>query len=137
MVGNIPKTMLTWAFHFLGWTRYTFEHITAGYFVSTKFLDNPISLVMGFLGDYTLSGFFGVIMYLMLKTTGTDYAKLKGIAFGFFVWIVFFGILMALDVTRTSILTPLPNLLLLAPNAVFGLTTCWFIERYGGLDTRD
>jgi hypothetical protein len=130
ILGNIPKTILAWLFYILGYLRYTFLHIAAGYFVPAEFLDNHVSLITGFLADYTMAAFFGFIMYLMLQKFGTDYAVLKGIGFGAFLYMIFYGAFMALDITRASLLTPLPNLLLFFPHIIYGGSTCWIINRY-------
>ncbi|KJS80943.1 MAG: hypothetical protein JM58_18145 [Peptococcaceae bacterium BICA1-8] len=136
LIGNIPKTIIAWLFHLLGYLEYTFIHIAAGYFVPAKFIDNPVALATGFIADYTNAAFFGIIMYLMLQKTGTDYAVVKGLSFGAFVYLVFYGAFMALDITRASLLTPLPNLLLFFPHIIYGAVTCWFIRRYSGLYNR-
>lgn len=133
LLGNIPKTIIAWIFHYLGWLRYTFAHIAAGYFVDAQFLDNPVALLTGFIADYVNAAFFGVIMYYLLKKTGLDYAELKGLAFGAFLYLLFYGAFMALDITRASLLTPLPNLLLFIPHVIFGASTCWLIKRYSEL----
>ena len=130
LLANIPKTIIAWVFHSFGLLRYTFIHIAAGYFVPAEFIDNPISLLTGFIADYTAAAFFGVIMLLIIKKSGTDYAKLKGLGIGAFLYIIFYGAFMALDITRASLLTPLPNLLLFFPHLVYGAATCWIIKKY-------
>lgn len=128
LLGNIPKTILAWLFHYLGFLRYTFIHIAAGYFVPAKYIDNYVSLLTGFIADYTMAAFFGFIMYLMLQKFGTDYAVFKGAGFGAFLYLVFYGAFMALDITRASLLTPLPNLLLFFPHVLYGGLTCWLLK---------
>lgn len=130
LIGNIPKTVIAWIFHFAGVLRYTFIHIAAGYFVPARFIDNPVSLTMGFIADYTTAAFFGFLMHLMLKKYGTDYAVLKGVGCGALLYLLFYGAFMALDITRASLLTPLPNLLLFFPHIIYGGTTCWLLKRY-------
>ncbi len=130
LIGNIPKTIIAWILHLMGVLRYTFIHIAAGYFVSAQYIDNPVSLIMGFIADYTSAAVLGFVMYLMLKKFGTDYAVLKGLGCGAFLYLIFYGAFMALDITRANLLTPLPNLLLLFPHMVFGGTTCWLLKRY-------
>ena len=133
IIANIPKTILAWAFHFAGVLRYTFAHIAAGYFVGAEMLDNPIALATGFVADYTLAAVLGIILYLIIQKTGTDYAILKGIVLGSFMYLIFYGALMALDITRASLLTPLPNLLLFFPHVIFGASAGWIIKRYSGI----
>jgi len=130
ILGNIPKTLIAWLFHSLGYLRYTFIHIAAGYFVPREFIDNPVSLLTGFIADYTNAAFFGVVMFVMLQKSGMDYAELKGLGFGAFLYLIFYGAFMALDITRASLLTPLPNLLLFFPHVIYGAVTCWILKRY-------
>lgn len=136
ILGNIPKTILAWIFHYFGLLKYTFAHIAAGYFVPAKFLDNHISLLTGFIADYTTAALFGFIMYLMLRKFGTDYAEFKGIGFGAVLYLIFYGAFMALDITRASLITPLPNLILFFPHILYGAVTCWIIKHYSGLFNR-
>lgn len=131
ILGNIPKTILGWLFSIFGWVRYTFCHIAAGYFVDAKFLDNPVSLAAGFITDYIVAAFLGTIMYYLLRKTGAEYAELKGIFFGGLLYVVVFGTFMSLNLTRASLLTPLPNLLMFFPHAVYGIITCWILKKYG------
>jgi len=99
-------------------------------------LDSPIALATGFIADYTLAAVLGIILYLIIQKTGADYAVLKGTVLGAFMYLLFYGALMALDVTRASLLTPLPNLLLFFPHIVFGASAGWIIERYSGIQTK-
>ncbi len=110
--------------------KYTFIHIAAGYFVPVDFIDSPVSLATGFIADYTMAAVIGFAIYLLLKKTGIDYAVIKGVAFGAFIYLICYGAFMALDITRASLLTPLPNLLLFFPHIVFGGFTAWIIKRY-------
>jgi len=137
ILANIPKTVIAWILHFLGYLRYTFIHIAAGYFVPAEFIDNPVSLAAGFIADYTVAAAVGVALYLILQKTGTDYSEFKGLLLGSLLYLVFYGALMALDVTRASLLTPLPNLILFFPHAVFGMLAGWIIRKYSGLGVKE
>lgn len=130
LLGNLGKEAVVWPLHWLGWVRYTFAHIAAGYFVEGKFINNPVSLATGFIADFTIAAFFGVLLLYLLRFTGKDYAILKGVGFGLVAYIIFYGLLMALDVTRASLLTPLPNLLLFIPHVIFGALTAYLLERF-------
>jgi len=130
-VGNIVKEALAWILYAFGWVRYTFVHIGAGYFVDAEFIDNPVSLLTGFIADWVVAGTIGVIIVYLLRITGSDYAILKGAGIGAVTYLLFYGALMALDVTRASLLTPLPNLLLFFPHLLYGGIAGWFAEKYG------
>ena len=129
-MGNLVKEALTWSFYFMGWVRYTFVHIAAGFYYSKENLDAPLSLVTGAITDWTIAGTFGVILFYLLRYTGSDYAVFKGIALGSLVYVITFGIGMALDITRASLLTPLPDFLLLMSHHSIGLVSGWALGKY-------
>ncbi len=128
--GNLVKEILTWFFYAMGWVKYTFVHIAAGFYYSAENLDAPLSLVTGFLTDWIIATSFGVAALLMLRYTGTDYAIIKGTAFGGLVYVITFGAGMALDVTRATLVTPLPDFLLILSHFAIGAVTGWTLERY-------
>lgn len=130
--GNLPKLILAWVFHFTGHLRYTFEQIAAGLFVSAKYLDDPISIVIGVIADWTMAGFLGILILYFIRNTGDDYAIFKAILFSLAEFIFVYGALMAMDVTSVALTftSPLPNFLLLFPHLVFGITAGYFIRRY-------
>lgn len=129
-IGNVVKETLTWLFHFMGWVRYTFVHISAGFYYSIDNLNAPLSLVTGAITDWTIAGTFGTFLLLLLRYTGIDYAIFKGIGFGALVYIITFGIGMAMDITRASLLTPLPDFLLLMSHLAIGGVSGWALQKY-------
>lgn len=129
-MGNVVKETLTWVFHFMGWVRYTFVHIAAGFYYSMENIDAPLSLVTGAITDWTLAGTFGVLLLLLLRLTGEDYAIVKGIGFSSLVYVITFGIGMALDITRATLITPLPDFLLLLSHLAIGGVSGWALKRY-------
>lgn len=129
-MGNIPKEIIAWVFHFSGYLRYTFTHIAAGTFVPKEFIDDPISLVTGAIADWIMVGIIGTITVYFIKYTGYKFPVIKSIFISNFFYIILYGALMALDVTRASLLTPLPNLLLFIPHVVMGIGIGWFIKKY-------
>lgn len=133
-LGNIAKELIVWPMHFLGYVRYTFVHIAAGYFVPAEFIDNPVSLTIGFIADWVMAALIGILMLQLVRRTGHDYVLFKAIGFSAAVYLFLYGALMALDVTRASLLTPLPNLLLFFPHIALGAASGWFIERFDSID---
>lgn len=133
-IGNVFKEALAWTFHLLGYLRYTFVHIAAGTFVPEEFIDNPVSLAAGFIADYIIAGTIGVITLFIVRLTGNDYPIYKSIGFSSLLYVVLYGALMALDYTRASLLTPLPNLLQFFPHVVFGAVMGLVIKKYNTVD---
>jgi hypothetical protein len=128
--GNIAKEIMVWTFYFLGWTKYTLVHIAAGFYYSADNLTAPVSMITGAITDWTIAGVFGVILLLILRFTGTDYALVKGIMFGSFFYLIAFGIGMSLDISRATLLTPLPDFLLLLSHLAIGGVCGWVLRRY-------
>ena len=128
--GNVVKETFTWSFHYIGWVRYTFVHIAAGFYYSIENLNAPLSLVTGAITDWTIAGTFGTILLLLLRYTGIDYAIFKGIGLGALVYIITFGIGMAMDISRASLLTPLPDFLLLMSHLAIGGMSGWALQKY-------
>ena len=130
-VGNIPKEIITWMFHFLGYLRYTFVHLAAGSFVPSEFIDNPVSLATGVISDWVMVGVIGILSVYLIRFTGEKYPIIKSLFLSAFFYIILYGALMAFDVTGVSLLTPLPSLLLFFPHLAMGGGIGWFIKKYG------
>jgi len=128
--GNVVKEAMTWSFHFMGWVRYTFVHISAGFYYSQENIDAPLSFLTGFITDWTIAGTFGVVLLYLLRFTGSDYALFKGIGLGALVYIITFGIGMAMDITRATLITPLPDFLLLLSHLGIGSVSGWVLGKY-------
>ncbi|KJS23604.1 MAG: hypothetical protein VR72_00375 [Clostridiaceae bacterium BRH_c20a] len=131
-MGNVVKEVLTWSFYLMGWVRYTFVHIAAGFYYSKENIDAPFSLVTGVITDWTIAGTFGVILLYLLRYTGSDYAIFKGIGLGSLVYVITFGIGMALDITRATLITPLPDFLLIMSHLTIGGVSGWALEKHFG-----
>lgn len=112
----------------MGWTRYNFGQIAAGYFVKEEVVSNSIAVVTGYIADYILAMLLGVVIVYVFRIMGRDYAVFKGLLFGGISYIFLYGVAMALNFTRVSLLTPLPNLVLLVPHVVFGATAAWAVK---------
>lgn len=130
IIGNIPKEILAWGLYFLGWIKYTFDHICAGIYVSLVYLHEPLGVLLGITVDFVQAGIFGVSILYILKKTGVEHHwVLKGFALGFGMFLICFGALRLMMSPKIIISTPLENLLYLPPNVLFALTTPWFIKR--------
>lgn len=72
-----------------------------------------------------------MLLLLLLRLTGEDYAIVKGIGFGSLVYVITFGIGMALDISRATLITPLPDFLLLLAHLAIGGVSGWALNRLG------
>jgi len=86
--------------------------------------------VTGAITDWTISGTFGIILLYILRYTGSDYAIFKGIGLGSLVYVITFGVGMAMDITRATLITPLPDFLLLMSHLTIGAVSGWVIKKH-------
>ena len=130
LAGNLAKEFIVWPMYFLGWVHYPFVFLAASFFVDRSSIRNPLALAKGFITDYAIAAILGIALLYLLRRTGKDYALFKGLLLGLFVHIGLYGLVMALRATRITILTPLPNLLLVIPHVVFGMVAAWVLKRW-------
>ena len=130
IVGNIPKTILTLTLYYLGYIENTHAHFASGYFVNSNLINQPVSLINGYICDFFYASFLGILIYLVLQKTGMDYALLKGFFIGGFIHVVNNGVLIFAGINENNLTSPLEGLLLIFPEIIFALTACWFIRKY-------
>ncbi|MCK8825391.1 hypothetical protein [Fuchsiella alkaliacetigena] len=135
IVANIPKEIMKLIFQQFGWQRYSYTQIAAGLFVPQDLVSNPLSLIFGAITDLTVAASLGVLTVYIIKNTGDDYPLFKGLLVGMMSYIFLYGLILELDITSTSVATPLPNFLALIQHIIFGLIMGWFIKRFGKLKT--
>jgi hypothetical protein len=131
IIGNIPKEFLTWGLYFAGIVKYTFVHFCAGLVVNPAiYVNEPLSLVIGVMIDYTIATAFSLALYLGMRKTGTNYWFLKGLGFGMFVFLICYGFMRPTFSLKIES-PPLVALMYMIPNLLYGITTSWFLKRYG------
>lgn len=130
VVGTIIKEIFDFVSFGLGWSKHLYWHIAASIFVLPKDIYKPGALFLGLFADLVISAFFGVALIYLIKRTGEKYLYMKGLGFGWFIWLLLFGAIINLHIVRitpTDIGTSLSALL---EHSIFGLTMAWFIGRY-------
>jgi hypothetical protein len=131
IIGNIPKEVITWGFYFSGFLNYTFVHFCVGMVVNpATYVKDPLSIVVGVMIDYTIAASFSIALYLGMRKTGTDYWLLKGLGFGMIVFLICYGVLRPTFSIKIES-PPLVVLMYIIPNLAYGVTTCWFLKKYG------
>lgn len=130
VVGNIPKTILSIVFYYFGWIRYTFNQLAAGIFMKQEILSNPLALVVGYITNFTVAAFIGVVLVCIIRKTGNDYEIFKGILAGMASYIFLYGIMLRLNITIGNIETSLPNFLALLLHIIFGMLSGWIVKHY-------
>jgi hypothetical protein len=94
------------------------------------YVKEPLSIVVGIIIDYTIAASFSIAFYLGMRKTGTDYWLLKGLGFGMMVFLICYGILRPTFSIRIES-PPFVVLMYMVPNWAFGVTTSWFLKKYG------
>ncbi|ATW24820.1 hypothetical protein DCMF_08565 [Candidatus Formimonas warabiya] len=129
-VGNIAKLALAFIFHYLGYIDYSFGHIAAGYFIPSTNINDTLSLVNGYISDFGYAGGLGILLLLILRSTGFSFAAVKGLLLGSMIHVLNNGVLLFSNINGLPELTPLTHFILLFPTMLFGLTTCLFLKRF-------
>ncbi|WP_028307152.1 hypothetical protein [Desulfitibacter alkalitolerans] len=128
IIGNVVKLIVSLPLYYTGLIDKTYIHIASGYY-SDENLECFFAFINGLLTDLIYAAFLGVLFYLALRYTDMKYAKLKGILFGGFIHVVNNGVLVFEGFNKA--LFDDPNaFFLFFPTIIFGLTTCWAIERF-------
>jgi hypothetical protein len=131
VVGNIFKEVISWGFYFSGLINYTYDHFCAGLVVNPAgYVKMLFAVFIGTMIDFTVAAVFGVIMYFVMRKTGTQYWLFKGLGFGMVIFLICFAVLRPTFSIKIES-TPLQALMYMIPNLVYGVITCWFLKKYG------
>ena len=135
LVAGLLKDLLTLIFYQLKILDGLFCHFAGGMFFRFSALDLtspewPL-LVIGYLGDLTLSGILGVIFVYLVKTTGPRYIILKGIFYGAAVWFAIFGGVLALGISKVQEKQPVHTLIMFFVHLLFGYVLGLLLTKYG------
>lgn len=130
IAGTIAKEVLDFLSVAVGFSKHTYWHVAASIFVLPKDVTKVGGLVIGALADMVTGAFFGVLLLYLIKFTKKDYLYLKGLGFGWFIWLVSFGLVVNLHVVRITPIDIGSSLSAFIEHSVFGLTTAWFIGKY-------
>ncbi len=130
-IGTIIKEILDFLNVLIGWSKYLYWHLAASVFVQPTAVNHPGALILGALGDLITGAMFGVILLYTIKLTGKDYLYIKGLAFGWLIWLGVFGLMMNIEIVRITPTDIGSNLCAFVEHSVFGISAAWFIGRYG------
>jgi hypothetical protein len=133
IISNILKESISWGLYFFGFIEYTFVHFCAGLVVNPpRYVKDPISVAIGIIIDFTIAASFSFALYLVMKKFGVKYWILKGLGFGMIVFLICYGVLRPIFSLRIES-TPVSAFLYMIPNLIYGVTTSWFIKKYGNI----
>ncbi|MBS3968744.1 MAG: hypothetical protein KGZ94_01375 [Clostridia bacterium] len=127
IIGNVVKLIVSLPLYYAGLIDKTYIHIASGYYSNEK-MDSIFTVINSTLTDFFYAAFLGVLFYIVLRYTDMKYVKLKGILFGGFVHVVNNGVLIFEGFNKAIFDNP-NAFFLMFPTIIFGLSTCWAIER--------
>lgn len=126
VLADVFKLLINYTAFLLGYTDVVFWQITATRFLEKGDLFNPAALIIGGAADLTVTAVLGVVFFLLIDYSGTDYLLLKGIGFGLAVWVGLFGFLLSQSVQGKIPQSPSGILVTLVAHFVFGLSLAFF-----------
>jgi len=129
IAADLVKLLFNYIAHLLNFTPVVFWQITATRFLEKKDLFNPTAYLIGGIADIIVSATLGVIFVYFIYCLGTKYLWIKGIGFGFFVWVSMFGTLLGQSVQQKLPQDPSGILVTIVAHFFFGLALAFFTGR--------
>lgn len=130
IIGTIAKELVDFISVAVGFSKHTYWHVAASIFVEPKEVTKVGALVVGALADLITGAFFGILLLFFVRYTKKDYLYLKGLGFGWFIWLFLFGIAINLEIVHIIPMGIGTSLSAFIEHSIFGLTTVWFIGKY-------
>jgi hypothetical protein len=109
-----------------GLARSTTVHAAISFMAPAATRPGPLSVVLGIISHLTVAGLLGLVLFYILRFTGTDHYLLKGLGMALAVYVLFTNGLGPLFVSR-GLLAPDPatQLSILGSHLVGGMVTAF------------
>jgi hypothetical protein len=110
----------------------TYAEIAAGIFMTKKERRKKMGLVVGSIADLAIGALLGIPVVYFLRYTGKDHAVIKGLGYGHFAWVLFYGALGSLFGAQGVFpLNASTNLSAIINHSLYGMTTAAVISKFG------
>ncbi len=130
IVGTVAKEAADFVSVTVGFSKHLYWHVAASIFVQPEEVTKVGGWILGALADMITGAIFGVILLYFIKLAKKDYLYLKGLGFGWFIWLSLFGFVINLHVVRITPTDLGSSLSAFIEHSIFGLTAAWFIGKY-------
>ncbi len=132
IIGAVLMDLLVYALVVLGIPIITPWNIAADVFLKWDKVNSNIGLLLGVIGTIALCVGTAILIVLLIKLTGTDFAILKGIITANTVGFGSMGLFMPLLNIAPQIQSqPLTNLLAVVILTILGATMSYILKKYG------
>ncbi|MHB8125183.1 MAG: hypothetical protein ACYDEJ_05970 [Desulfitobacteriaceae bacterium] len=132
IIGAVLMDLLVYVLVILGIPITTPWNIAADVFLKWDEVNSNIGLLLGVIATIALSIATAILIVLLIKLTGKDFAILKGIVTANAVGFGSMGLFMPLLNIAPQIQTqPLTNLLAIAILTISGVTMSYILKKYG------
>lgn len=132
IIGAVLMDFLVYALMILGIPIITPWNVAADVFLKWDEVNTDLGLLLGVIGTIALGVATAILIVLLIKLTGKDFAILKGIIAANTVGFGSMGLFMPLLNIAPQIQSqPLTNLLAVAILTIAGATMSYFLNKYG------
>lgn len=131
IIGSIIMDFLVYILIALGIPMTSPWNISADVFLNWSLVNTPIGIFLGIVGTMALGIGTTILLVIVMKMTGKDFAVLKGIIVANAVGFASMGLFMPLLNIAPQIQSqPLTNLFALIILTIFGVTTSFILNKY-------
>ncbi|XCH79157.1 MAG: hypothetical protein WHF31_00305 [Candidatus Dehalobacter alkaniphilus] len=132
IIGAIIMDFLSYILIALGIPMTSPWNIAADVFLSWSLINSPIGIFLGIVGTMALGIGTTILLVIVMKMTGKDFAVLKGIIVANTVGFASMGLFMPLLNIAPQIQSqPLTNLFALIILTIFGVIVSFILKKYG------
>ncbi|MCM1566673.1 MAG: hypothetical protein FNP40_15415 [Dehalobacter sp. 4CP] len=132
IIGTMIMDVLSYIIIALGIPMTSPWNIAADVFLNWSEVNSPIGIFLGIVGTMALGIGTTIILVIVMKMTGKDFAILKGIIVSNAVGFASMGLFMPLlNIAPQIQLEPLTNLFALIILTIFGVIISFILKKYG------
>ncbi|MEW6523060.1 MAG: hypothetical protein AB1445_05730 [Bacillota bacterium] len=123
-LGAAAHLVFSWLAQAAGISRTTLLRVAAAVVLRNAPPMGPITIITGVTSHFVIGAVFGVGLAWLMAGTGRDWAVVKGLAYGAFLWLVPYSLITPFFVPDVIVRPDAPSaLVLLASHLVYGYVT--------------
>ena len=131
ILANTLANIFSLILYFTGIKEYFLWTLATSIFVSRDKINNLGAIILGIVADSIIAIWLGILLVYILYIIGTNRGYLKGLIYGGLWWIILYGGVTGLHISRLEINSIDSNLAYLAEHLIFGILLAWFNLKFG------